>query len=81
MSNYRHHHLSTLEHAMVISQASWYLAGAFGLDKDACARGSLLHDFSLYDWRDKKHTHHATMHAGIALKNANQYFNRKRQIA
>jgi uncharacterized protein len=75
MSNYRHHHLSTLEHAMVISQASWYLAGAFGLDKDACARGSLLHDFSLYDWRDKKHTHHATMHAGIALKNANQYFN------
>jgi uncharacterized protein len=74
MSNYRHHHLSTLEHAMVISQASWYLAEAFGLDKDACARGALLHDFFLYDWRDKKHTRHASMHAGIALKNANRYF-------
>ena len=75
MANYRHHHASTLEHALVISQASWYLAEAFGLDKDACARGALLHDFFLYDWRDKKHPHHATMHAGIALENAHRYFN------
>jgi uncharacterized membrane protein len=75
MSNYRHHHVSTLDHVMVISQASWYLAEAFGLDKDACARGALLHDFFLYDWRDKEHPHHATMHAGIALKNAHRYFN------
>ena len=75
MSNYRHHDGSTLEHALVISQASWYLAGAFSLDKDACARGALLHDFFLYDWRDEKHPHHATRHAGIALKNAHRYFN------
>jgi uncharacterized protein len=75
MSNYRHHNGSTLEHALSISQASWYLAGAFGLEKDACARGALLHDFFLYDWRDEKHPHHATMHAGIALKNAHRYFN------
>ena len=75
MSNYHHHNGSTLEHALTISQASWYLAGAFGLDKDACARGALLHDFFLYDWRDEKHPHHATMHAGIALKNAHRYFN------
>jgi len=74
MADYRHHHVSTLEHALVISQASWYLAEAFGLDKDACARGALLHDFFLYDWRERRHTHHATMHAGIALQNANRYF-------
>jgi uncharacterized protein len=75
MADYRHHHVSTLEHALVISQASWYLAEAFGLNRDACARGALLHDFFLYDWRKKKHTHHATTHAGIALMNAHRYFN------
>jgi len=75
MADYRHHHVSTLEHALVISQASWYLAEALGLDQEACARGALLHDFFLYDWREKGHTHHATAHAGLALQNANRYFN------
>jgi len=74
MSTIHHHHTSTLEHSLVISQASWYLADAFGLDKASCARGALLHDFFLYDWRDRKHSHHATQHAGIALDNAQKYF-------
>ncbi len=47
--------------------------GSFRLEKDACARGCRLHDFFLYDWRDEKHPTHATMHAGIALKNAHRY--------
>jgi len=41
------------------------MANDFRLDKDACARGALLHDFFLYDWRDKKRAHRAAAHAGI----------------
>ncbi len=74
MASIRHHQASTLSHSLVISQASWYLAEAFGLDKESCARGALLHDFFLYDWRSEKHPRHATRHAGIALENAQMYF-------
>jgi uncharacterized protein len=74
MARIQHHQWSTLSHSLVISQASWYLADAFGLDKKSCARGALLHDFFLYDWRREKHPHHATRHAGLALENAQMYF-------
>jgi uncharacterized membrane protein len=74
MADIRHHQASVLDHSLVISQASWYLADAFGLDKVSCARGALLHDFFLYDWRKEKHPHHAIRHAGIALENAQMCF-------
>jgi len=74
MAGIQHHQASTLCHSLLISQVSWYLADAFGLDKKSCARGALLHDFFLYDWKREKHPHHAMRHAGIALENAQMYF-------
>lgn len=74
MSTIRHHRTSTLHHSLVVSQASFYLAKAFGFDAVAVARGGLLHDFFLYDWRTKDHPHHPTAHPEIALVNARAAF-------
>ena len=50
---------------------------ALGLDERAAARGGLLHDLYLYNWREKS-THpgvrHGTEHPAIALDNARARF-------
>lgn len=74
MSTIRHHRTSTLHHSLVVSQTSFYLAKAFGFDAVSVARGGLLHDFFLYDWRTKDHPHHPTAHPEIALVNARAAF-------
>jgi len=74
MASIKHHDASTLRHSLTVSLASYYLAKAFGLDETSAARGALLHDFHLYDWRDRRHSRHSTRHARIALRNARARF-------
>jgi uncharacterized protein len=74
MSVIRHHRTSTLDHCLVVSQISYYLAKALGFDAVSAARGAILHDFFLYDWREKDHPHHPTRHPEIALGNARAIF-------
>jgi uncharacterized protein len=47
-----------------------------GLDYVAAARGGLLHDLFLYDWRvaELERGKHAFRHPGIALENAKRIF-------
>lgn len=74
MAKIDHHDGSVLDHALRVSQVSFLLARRYGLDARATARGALLHDFFLYDWRREKVPHHATHHARTALENAKKYF-------
>ena len=65
--------VSCFDHSMLVSRISWRICRALGLDERAAARGGLLHDLYLYNWREKS-THpgvrHGTEHPAIALANA-----------
>lgn len=51
-------HLKTTRfmHSLNVSYISWCLARRFRCDARAAARAGLLHDFFLYDFRDKQPT-------------------------
>ena len=74
----QHGNTSCLEHCLTVAYYSYLLSKHFNLNVDFASllRGSLLHDFFLYDWHDK-HNHasfHGFRHPGIALTNARSRF-------
>ena len=81
MKNYiQHCDTSCFEHCMHVAYYSYYLCKIFNLDYRSTARGAMLHDFFLYDWREKHRDPefyglHAFMHPRIALRNALLIFN------
>ncbi|MBN2874435.1 MAG: hypothetical protein JXM71_05015 [Spirochaetales bacterium] len=74
MRQYRHHDRTALGHSIAVAAGSYSLAKRLKLDAVSTARGALLHDFFLYDWRDGNNPHHPTRHARVALRNARQRF-------
>jgi len=74
MGGIRHHDDSVLRHSLTVSLASYYIAKDLGFDAPSSARGALLHDFFLYDWRIEKGRHHRTSHPRTALENARARF-------
>lgn len=44
------------------------------LDIQSLVRGSLLHDYFLYDWHNSPYKLHGFIHAKVALDNANRDF-------
>ena len=80
LENFFHHNSSILEHAKVVSYISYRICKYFNLDYVSAARGGLLHDFFLYDWRnhDEPELHrdkyHGIEHPRIAFENSTKYF-------
>jgi uncharacterized protein len=74
MDGFRHHDRTALTHSLAVSTRSWAMARRMRLDAVSVARGALLHDFFLYDWREVENSHHPTMHARVALANARARF-------
>jgi uncharacterized protein len=80
LNDIRHHHSSILSHASDVSYLSFRIARALGLDHRSAARGGLLHDFFLYDWRNKndparpKGKIHGRNHPKVALGNSVRNF-------
>jgi len=75
--NYRHHHSSIYSHCLSVSYSSYVISKRLKLDYKSAARGALLHDFFLYDWRlahPQKGRNHGLEHPKTALKNAMAYF-------
>jgi len=77
----RHHEGSIFEHSLEVSFRSYKIAKKLKMDYRAIARGALLHDFFLYDWRTKGNRNlkylkesHAVSHPRVALENARKYF-------
>ena len=69
--------VSCYHHSLLVSYASWRVCTWLGLDARAAARGGLLHDFYLYNWRDKAShpgIRHGRENPEIALRNARARF-------
>ena len=74
MKEFKHHQSTTcFTHCMKVSYNSYVIAKKLGIDYVACARGGLLHDLFLYDWKiddpSRKGLHGFT-HPKTALQNA-----------
>ena len=80
LRDFFHHNSSIYDHARSVSYLSYRLCKYMGLDYQAAARGGLLHDFFLYDWRDHdepdlaREKYHGLHHPEIALRNAKKHF-------
>jgi uncharacterized protein len=76
--NYYHHNSSIMEHVLSVSYLSYLACKKLNLDYVSGARGGLLHDFFLYDWREYKknplNKNHGLHHPKIALKNSHECF-------
>ena len=62
--------VSCYHHSVLVSYASWRVCDWLGLDARAAARGGLLHDFYLYNWRDAAShpgIRHGSQHPEVAL--------------
>lgn len=81
MISYRHHsQVSTLEHSERVAAASEKLSRLLHMkkiDRKSLLKGSLLHDFYLYDWHNEdggEHKWHGYHHADKARENAGKEF-------
>ncbi len=67
----QHCHTSRLQHSLNVSYYSYLVCKVLGLDYRSAARGGLLHDLFLYNWREVKTPQkHAFWHPKAALTTA-----------
>jgi uncharacterized membrane protein len=77
---HHHHNSSIYDHVMDVSYFSYRACKFLKLDYQSAARGALLHDFFLYDWRNHDvpdlpaEKFHGIEHPKIALANAKKHF-------
>ena len=80
LKEHHHHNSSIYEHVMDVSYFSYRACKFLKLDYQSAARGALLHDFFLYDWRNHDvpdlpgDKFHGIEHPKIALENATKHF-------
>jgi len=80
LKDYHHHNSSIYEHVMDVSYFSYRACKFLKLDYRSAARGALLHDFFMYDWRNHdvpdlpEHKYHGVEHPKIALANSEKHF-------
>lgn len=76
MNDFRQHGDTTcFEHCYKASYYCYTICKKFNLDYASAARGAMLHDFFLYDWRIRgNHKLHAFTHGKRACKNASEIF-------
>ena len=80
LKGFFHHNSSIYEHAVSVAYFSYRVCKLLRLDYRSAARGALLHDFFLYDWRNHdvpdlpKEKYHGIEHPAIALENAERHF-------
>jgi len=79
LKGFFHHTNHIYDHVIRVSYISYVIAKALHLDYRSAARGGLLHDFFLYDWRERKANDlckalHGREHPHIALANARTQF-------
>lgn len=77
LNRYRQHYQTTrFMHSLNVSYLSWYTARKLGLDERVAARAGLLHDFCVYDFKDKlpKGQIQAFYHPKVAAKTSQERF-------
>ena len=80
LKDYFHHNSSIYAHVHDVAYFSYRICKYFKLDFRSAARGALLHDFFLYDWRNHdvpdlpREKFHGFAHPAIAVANAKRHF-------
>jgi uncharacterized membrane protein len=80
LKQFFHHNSSIYAHVRDVSYFTYRTCKYLKLDYRSAARGALLHDFFLYDWRNHdepdlhRDKYHGIEHPRIALANAEKYF-------
>lgn len=80
LKDFFHHNSSIYAHVNDVAYFSYRVSKYFKLDYRSAARGALLHDFFLYDWRNHdapdlpREKFHGLAHPAIAVANAKRYF-------
>lgn len=80
LKDFFHHNSSIYAHVHDVAYFSYRVSKYFKLDYRSAARGALLHDFFLYDWRNHdvpdlpREKFHGLAHPAIAVANAKKYF-------
>jgi uncharacterized membrane protein len=80
LKDYFHHNSSIYAHVQEVAYLSYRICKYLKLDYRSAARGALLHDFFLYDWRNHdvpdlpREKFHGIEHPAIAVANAKKYF-------
>jgi uncharacterized membrane protein/HD superfamily phosphodiesterase len=80
LKQFFHHNASAYIHVHDVAYLSYRISKFLKLDCRSTARGALLHDFFLYDWRHHdvpdlpRKKFHGLAHPKIALDNARKYF-------
>lgn len=77
IKNINHHYESSIfEHSVDVAYISYKIARRLGLDYRSTARGGMLHDFFLYNWREvvPEEGLHGFVHPMIAYRNASEKF-------
>lgn len=74
----QHGTTTVFEHCLSVAYFSLKFANLFHwkVDEASLIRGSLLHDYFLYDWHDKstRVNPHGFLHPAVALKNAKEIY-------
>ncbi|MBO4901685.1 MAG: HD domain-containing protein [Lachnospiraceae bacterium] len=81
----QHKHSNTYKHCVSVADKCIRIADRLHLkiDKSTMVRGSLLHDYYLYDWHIERTHFHGFTHPKLALENAGRRFTlnkREREI-
>jgi uncharacterized membrane protein len=80
LKEFFHHNSSIYEHVQDVAYLSYRISKYLKLDYRSTARGALLHDFFLYDWRNHdvpdlpRKKFHGIEHPAIAVDNARKHF-------
>jgi uncharacterized protein len=80
LKEFFHHNSSIYVHVHDVAYLSYRICKYLKLDYRSAARGALLHDFFLYDWRNHdipdlpREKYHGIEHPAIALDNAQKHF-------
>ena len=80
LRDFKHHDDTILNHVEAVSYLAYRICKRLRLDFRSAARGGLLHDFFLYDWRNHdapdlpREKYHGFEHPKIALENAERHF-------
>jgi len=80
LKDYFHHNSSIYAHVHDVAYFSYRICKYLKLDFRSAARGALLHDFFLYDWRNHdvpdlpREKFHGLAHPAIAVANAKRHF-------
>ncbi len=80
LKDFFHHNSSIYHHVHDVAYLSYRISKSLKLDYRSTARGALLHDFFLYDWRHHdvpdlpREKFHGIEHPKIAVANAKKHF-------